>query len=106
MTLNFAVGFVIAAMLLLIIWALKGVLLTPVRTGDNTEIVIGLNLHGHEPALEQTLRGLLWLRENGTLKANIRIIAHEPDEVTRHIARHYEAEYRCIYYTEDDKDNG
>ena len=102
MTLNFAVGFVIAAMLLLIIWALKGVLLTPVRTGDNTEIVIGLNLHGHEPALEQTLRGLLWLRENGTLKANIRIIAHEPDEETRHIARHYEAEYRCIYYTEDE----
>ena len=102
MTLNFAVGFVIAAILLLIIWALKGVLLTPVRTGDNTEIVIGLNLHGHEPALEQTLRGLLWLRENGTLKANIRIIAHEPDEETRHIARHYEAEYRCIYYTEDE----
>lgn len=106
MTLNFAVGFVIAAMLLLIIWALKGVLLTPVRTGDNTEIVIGLNLHGHEPALEQTLRGLLWLRENGTLKANIRIIAHEPDEETRHIARHYEAEYRYIYYTEEDQDNG
>lgn len=102
MTLNFAVGFVIAAILLLIIWALKGVLLTPVRTGDNTEIVIGLNLHGHEPALEQTLRGLLWLRENGTLKANIRIIAHEPDEETRHIARHYEAEYRCIYYTEEE----
>ncbi len=106
MTLNFAVGFVIAAMLLLIIWALKGVLLTPVRTGDNTEIVIGLNLHGHEPALEQTLRGLLWLRENGTLKANIRIMAHGSDEETRHIARHYEAEYRCIYYTEEDQDNG
>ena len=106
MTLNFAVGFVIAAILLLIIWALKGVLLTPVRTGDSTDIVIDLLLHGDEPALEQTLRGLLWLRENGTLKANIRIIAHEPDEETRHIARHYEVEYRCIYYTEEDQDNG
>ncbi len=106
MTLNFAVGFVIAAILMLIIWALKGVLLTPVKTGDSTDIEIELRLRGSEPALEQTLRGLLWLRENGTLKANIRIIAHEPDEVIRHIARHYEAEYRCIYYTEDDKDNG
>ena len=106
MTLNFAVGFVIAAIRLLSSWGLRGVLLTPVRTGDNTEIVIGLNLDGHEPALEQTLRGLLWLRENGTLKANIRIIAHGPDEETRHIARHYEAEYRCIYYTEEDQDNG
>lgn len=102
MTLNIAVGFVIAAMLMLIIWALKGVLLTPVKTGDSTDMEIELCLHGPEPALEQTLRGLLWLRENGTLKANICIIAHEPDEETRHIARHYEAEYRCIYYTEDE----
>lgn len=102
MTLNFAVGFVIAAILLLIIWALKGVLLTPVKTGDSTDMEIELRLRGPEPALEQTLRGLLWLRENGTLKANIRIIACETDEVTRHIARHYEDEYRCIYYTEDE----
>lgn len=102
MTLNFAVGLVIAAILLLIIWALKGVLLTPVKTGDSTDMEIELRLRGPEPALEQTLRGLLWLRENGTLKANIHIISREPDEVTRHIARHYEAEYRCIYYTEDE----
>ena len=102
MTLNIAVGFIIAVMLMLIIWALQGVLLTPVKTGDSTDMEIELCLNGPEPALEQTLRGLLWLRENGTLKANIRIIAHEPDEETRHIARHYEAEYRCIYYTEDE----
>ena len=102
MTLNFAVGFVIAAILMLIIWALKGVLLTPVKTGDSTDMEIELRLRGPEPALEQTLRGLLWLRENGTLKANIHIIARETDEVTRHIARHYEDEYRCIYYTEDE----
>lgn len=106
MTLNFAVGFAAAAMLLLIIWALKGLLLTPVKTGDSTEMVIELYLHGDEPALEQTLRGLLWLRENGTLRADIRITAHEPDEVTRHIARHYENEYRCIYYTEEEQDYG
>lgn len=102
MTLNFAIGFIVAAILMLIIWALKGVLLTPVKTGGGTDIEIDLRISGAEPSLEQTLRGLLWLRENGTLKANIRIIAHEPDELTRHIARHYEAEYRCIYYTEDE----
>ncbi len=106
MTLNFAVGFAVAAILLLAVWALKGVLLTPVRSGDNTDISIDLRVSGAEPALEQTLRGLLWLRENGTLKADIRIAAHKPDELTRHIARHYEAEYRCIYYTEDEEDNG
>ena len=102
MTLNFAVGFVIAAILMLIFWALKCMLLTPVKTGTGTDMEIELLLHGAEPALEQTLRGLLWLRENGTLKANIRVNAHEPDELTRHIARQYESEYRFIYYTEDE----
>ena len=101
MTLNFVVGFAAAAILMLIIWAIKGLLLTPVRTGDSTDIEIDLHLRGAEPALEQTLRGLLWLRENGTLKANIYVKASRPDEITRHIAQHYESEYRCIYFTED-----
>lgn len=102
MTLNFAVGFAIAAILMLVIWALKGMLLTPVKTGESTDMEILLGLNGSEPNLEQTLRGLLWLRENGTLKANIRISANAPDELTRHVAQQYEAEYRFIYYTEDE----
>ena len=53
MTLNFVVGFAAAAILMLIIWAIKGLLLTPVRTGDSTDIEIDLHLRGAEPPAER-----------------------------------------------------
>lgn len=101
MAVYIAVGFASAAVLWLIIWSIKGLLLTPVRLGKNTAARIILRINGAEPALEYTLRSLIWLRENGTFKADMLITAHEPDELTRGIAKRFQAQYRCIEYTED-----
>lgn len=63
MTVYIAVGFAAAAVLWLIIWSVKGLLLTPVRLGRNTDADIVLHIRGAEPTIEYTLRSLMWLRE-------------------------------------------
>ena len=83
MTVCFAAGFAAAVLLWLIIWSVKGLLLTPVKFGGSTRASITLSVDGPEPELEYTLRSLIWLRENGTLKADIGIVAIAPDDTTR-----------------------
>lgn len=95
-----AVGFAAAAVLWLIVWSLKGLLLTPVRLGKNTDADIILRVRGAEPAIEYTLRSLIWLRENGTLRAEIIIFANDIDDETRSILRSFAAQYRCVNFTE------
>ena len=46
MTVYIAVGFAAAAVLWLIIWSVKGLLLTPVRLGRNTDADIVLHIRG------------------------------------------------------------
>ena len=52
-----------------------------------------------------TLRSLVWLRENGTLKAEIDIKAIDTDDETRSILRRFEAQYRFVNYTEEISDD-
>lgn len=101
MTLYIAVGFSAAAMLWLIIWSVKGLLLTPVRLGKNTDADIVLHIRGAEPTIEYTLRSLMWLRENGTLRSDISINARSIDDETRSVLRRFAAQYRCISFTEE-----
>ncbi len=105
MTLYIAVGFAAAAVLWLIIWLVKGLLLTPVRLGKNTDAGLILRIHGPEPAAEYTLRSLIWLRENGTLRADILIKTENIDDETRSVLRRFAAQYRCINYTEGSIDD-
>lgn len=96
MIVNYIVGFVAAVLIGLMVWALKGVMLLPVKAGDNTNLSVIIDVDGAENRLEQTLDGLIWLRENGTLNTEIIIKTRNSDENTRHIAQKY-AEYRkCI----------
>ena len=101
MTVYIAVGFAAAAVLWLIIWSVKGLLLTPVRLGKNTDADIILSVRGAEPAMEYTLRSLIWLRENGTLRAEIIIRAKDIDDETRNVLRRFAAQYRCVSFTEE-----
>ncbi len=101
MTMYIAVGFASAAVLWLIIWSVKGLLLTPVRLGRSSDAAVVLNIRGAEPLAEYTLRSLIWLRENGTLRADIIIKADNIDEETRSVLRRFAAQYRCIDYTEE-----
>lgn len=93
-------GLFAAAVVLLLLWSLRGVMLIPVKTGRNTEAELTLRISGSDEMLQQTLEGLLWLRDNGTLRAHIHIIAENPDDDLRHIARSYAEERKCISYTE------
>ena len=102
MTVYIAVGFAAAAVLWLIIWSVKGLLLTPVKLGRSTKASVLLTV---EPMLEYTLRSLVWLRENGTLKAEIDINAIDTDDETLGILQRFEAQYRFVNYTEEKSDD-
>lgn len=48
MLVDFIVGLAIATILLIMLWALKGLLLTPITSGENTNISIELQVIGAE----------------------------------------------------------
>ncbi|MCD8255547.1 MAG: hypothetical protein LUC36_08430 [Oscillospiraceae bacterium] len=53
------------------VWLARGRLLLPVRSGAGEKISVVVSVTGSAPELENTVRGLLWLRGNGTLRAEI-----------------------------------
>ena len=106
MLVDFIVGLAIATILLIMLWALKGLLLTPITSGDNTRINIELQVMGTEPKLEQTIKGFVWLRDNGTLKANLRIDTRNADAAAKHIAEAYAEKYGYITLSKDGESYG
>lgn len=85
-----------AALILFFIWALRGALLMPVRLGKRSALCLCLRVTGAEPALEETLDGLLWLRENGTLRGEIVLEDAGMDEETRQIAALAARRHACV----------
>lgn len=77
---------VICAAVITGIWLLRGILLTPVACGENQHMTVEIRVSGPSPELENTVSGLLWLVENGTLKADIVITNRGMDEDTRQTA--------------------
>ena len=106
MLVDFIVGLSLAAILLIMLWALKGLLLTPITSGENTSISIELTVCDSEPKLEQTIKGFVWLRDNGTLKANLYIDTHDADAATAHIAEAYAEKYGYITLSKDGETYG
>lgn len=106
MSVEFLVGLAIALILFILLWSIKGLLLTPISGGKSTRLSVDLSLSGSEPKLEQTLKGIIWLRENGTLKANVRINTVNTDTATLHIARAYADKYGFITLSEDGEGYG
>ena len=49
-------------------------LLTPVRSSQDARITLVIRARGDAPELEQLLRGIRWLREGGTLVADVLLI--------------------------------
>ena len=106
MLVDFIVGLAIATILLIMLWALKGLLLTPIVSGENTDISIELRVTGGEPKLEQTIKGFVWLRDNGTLRANLRIDTQHADVSAKHIAETYAEKYAYITLSKDGESYG
>lgn len=76
----------IAAALVYLLWLLRGVMLTPVHRGKNSELSVTVYVTGPAEDLEQTVDGLMWLISNGTLDARIVIVDGGMDEATAHLA--------------------
>lgn len=49
-------------------------LLTPVRSGRDAQLTLVIRARGDAPELEQLLRGIRWLRESGTLTAEVLLV--------------------------------
>lgn len=49
-------------------------LLTPVRSGRDARLTLVIRARGDAPELEQLLRGIRWLRESGTLTAEVLLV--------------------------------
>ena len=71
MLLQFFAAAAITVLLFLLCWLLRGVMLTPVKIGSNTNLKIFLDVTGTEPMLEQTVDSILWLMANGTVSGEI-----------------------------------
>ena len=85
MFLKLLIAAVIAAVLFLLCWLLRGVLLTPVKPGKNVRLKLLLVASGPAQELEQTVDALLWLRANGTLPGEIIIADRSMDGETSEI---------------------
>ena len=90
-----------AAVCLLLVWIVGSLMLSPVKCGKNSRQMILLLVRGREPALEQNVRGLLWLNDNGVLRCSIVIIGTSMDEETGYVARALAKEHSCITLVED-----
>lgn len=76
----------IGTMSILAIWYVVGTFLTPVYTSDNIKIHMCVAVSGDCEELEQSINGLLWLINNGTVSAQIIIIDNNMDAGTRYAA--------------------
>ena len=87
-----------AALVVLLIWKLRGLMLTPMRTGQGTELTVRLDVYGPDTSLEGAVAAIKWLRENGTLPCNIEIRDLGMDDATRAVARSLagDDEYICF----------
>ena len=81
-----ALALAIAIALAVLIWLLRGVMLTPVRKGKNQYITLVLRVTGSTKELEHTVDGLAWLIQNGTVPANFILMDDGMDEETRKAA--------------------
>lgn len=76
----------IAAGIVFLCWLLRGLMLTPLRLGHRSRLTVLLRVTGPEPGLEETLSGLLWLKKNGTLPADIVVEDAGMDDETKAVA--------------------
>ena len=81
-------------------WILHGLLLFPIKPGENTELTVQLTVDGECRDLEHMLKGLVWLRDNGTLKADINIILRACDDSAKNVAAAFSRDYPFISYNE------
>lgn len=74
--------------LLAVVWAARGMLLTPVRRHEGAEIFVVVRASGEAEGLEQVIDGLLWLRDSGKAQMDVIIACAElTDEAKKRASR-------------------
>ena len=96
MWMDFALAIICAAILLMEAWNMKNRLLTPVHLGRNTDISVVIEVKGEEPALEQTLKSLVWLNESGVLNAPVYVKLEGASQSTTQTAELFAKKYEYI----------
>ena len=97
MTFSAAVAILAAAIVLLLLWMLRGAVLLPVRLGKELSLTLVLRASGSGDGLEQAVRALLWMMENGTLSGTIVIEDAGLSPEAREAAALLQARYDRIY---------
>lgn len=93
MFLNLCISILIVAAVILILWLLRGVMLMPVKCEKMQRLTVVLSVAGPDPGLENTVDGILWLIQNGTLPAEIVIEDAGMDADTRRTAEALTRDY-------------
>ncbi len=76
----------IAVGLALLFWYARGIFLMPVPLDAAVQGTVVLRICGSAKNLEQTINGVHWLRQNGTLPMRIVVVDAGMDPETRRIA--------------------
>lgn len=90
------IAVVSAAVLFGVIWTVYGSLRTPVRPGRGTQVHTVVTATGRAEGLEQSLRGLIWLTENGFVVTRILLVDRGMDEEGLTLARLLTKKYANI----------
>ena len=85
----------------IMVWCVWQFMATPVRFGKNSYCAVILSVTGREPRLEETVRSLVWLHDNGVLRCHIIILAEHPDEETDYVARALARDNGCVTLIEN-----
>lgn len=78
---------VLAALVMMVFLLLYEMIICPVRPGENERIETALRVKGSAPGLENTLRGLLWLKSSGRVDMSIVLVDEGMDPDSRHTAQ-------------------
>lgn len=81
------ISFCICAALLTFTWYLKSLMLKPLKLGGDVCIRVSVCAKCGAAELENTVKTLLWLSENGTIPAKIEIVDMGMDEDMQMVAR-------------------
>lgn len=73
---------IVAAATIVLLFAVKGRMLTPIRKGNGVEVFTLVKVSGNAESLEHTLRGLRWLMDDGKIDMPIIIVTKELDDDT------------------------
>jgi len=86
----------ICGIVLVIFFIVRRILLTPIPKTDGASIVTVVSVSGDAPQLEQTIGGLLWLLDSGTLDSTILIVDRGLSESGRKMAQLILNDYSSI----------